>query len=89
MGLWHTEVSSPSVAAFISFVAQAKHVRFESAGTSALHTLPFGFNPGDARDRGFIGRGVLIAPPFIGQFCRSMGAQSTTQPWSAYSLIGL
>ncbi len=35
-------------AAFIDFTAKAKLVRFESAGTSALHTPPFGFNPGDA-----------------------------------------
>ncbi len=39
---------SPGVAAFISFAAQAKPVRFESTGASALHTLPYGFNPGDA-----------------------------------------
>ncbi len=89
MGIWHTEVSSPGVAAFISFVAQAKHVRFESAEASVLHTLSFGLNPGDARDRGFIGRGMLITPPFIGQFCRSVDAQSTTQPWRADPLIGL
>ncbi len=32
---------------------------FESAGASALHiTLPFGFSPGNARDRGLNGRGV-------------------------------
>ncbi len=34
--------------AFIGFAAQAKPARFESAGASSLHTLPFGFNPGDA-----------------------------------------
>ncbi len=56
-------------------------VRFESTGASALHILLFGFNPGDARDRSLIGRGVLIAPPFVGPLCRSAGAQSTTQPW--------
>ncbi len=39
---------SPNVAAFIDFTAQAKLVRFESAGTFALHTFPFGFNPGGA-----------------------------------------
>ncbi len=39
---------SPSAAAFIGFAAQAKPVRFGSAGTSPLHTLPFGFNQGDA-----------------------------------------
>ncbi len=36
------------MAAFIGFAAQRKPIRFESAGASALHTLPFGFNPGDA-----------------------------------------
>ncbi len=36
------------VAAFIGFAAQAKLVRFVSAGAFALHTLPFSFNPGDA-----------------------------------------
>ncbi len=36
---------------------------------------------GDARDRSLIGRCVLTAPPFVGPFCRSVGAQSTTQPW--------
>ncbi len=39
---------SRSVAAFIDFAAKAKLVRFESAGTFALHTFPFGFNPGGA-----------------------------------------
>ncbi len=32
---------SPGVAAFVGFAAQAKPVRFESAGTSALHTPSF------------------------------------------------
>ncbi len=40
MGKQRAEVPSPGVAAFIGFAAQA--------GASALHTLPFGFNPGDA-----------------------------------------
>ncbi len=53
--------------AFIGFAAQAKLVRFVNAGASALHTLPFGFNPDDARDRSLIGRVVLITPPFVGQ----------------------
>ncbi len=42
-------------------------VQVESAGASALHILPFGLNPGDARDRSLIGRGVLITPPFVGR----------------------
>ncbi len=48
MGIMHTKVPSLGVAAFIGFAAQAKLVRFGSAGTFALHTLPFGFIPGDA-----------------------------------------
>ncbi len=44
----HVELPSHGVAAFIGFAAQAKPVRFESAGASTLHTLPFSFNPGDA-----------------------------------------
>ncbi len=39
---------SPGVAAVFGFAAQAKLARFMSAGGFALHTLPFGFNPGDA-----------------------------------------
>ncbi len=62
-----------------------------SAGTPALHTLTFGFNPGDeTRTQGsLIGRGVLITPPLFGPFCRSAGAQSTTQSWRADSLTPL
>ncbi len=30
-----------------------------------------------------IDRGVLITPPLVGQFYRSVGAQSTTQLWRA------
>ncbi len=44
----HTEVPNLGVAAFSGFAAQVKLVRFDSAGTSVLHTLPFGLNPGDA-----------------------------------------
>ncbi len=42
------EVPSPGVAEFTGFVAQAKPARFVSAEALALHTLPFGFNSGDA-----------------------------------------
>ncbi len=43
----------------LAMPAQGKHVWFEIAGASALHTLiPFGFNLGDARDRSLIGRCV-------------------------------
>ncbi len=48
MGSTHTEVPSPGVNVVIGFAAQGKHVRFESAVASVLHTLPFGFNPGHA-----------------------------------------
>ncbi len=70
----HIEVPSPGVAAFIGFAAQAKLVRLENAGASTLHILPFGFNPGDARDRSLIGRGVVTTPLFVGPFCLSVGA---------------
>ncbi len=46
---------SPGVAAYIDFAAQAMPVWFDSAGASALHALPFDFNP---RDSNLIGRGV-------------------------------
>ncbi len=42
----HAEVPSLGMAAFVGFAAQAKLVRFVSAGAFALHTLPFGFEPG-------------------------------------------
>ncbi len=70
MGSWYT-------ATFIGFAAQAKPVHLEGATASARHALPFVFNPGDAtgdaRDRSLIGRGVLITPPFVGQFCGAVG----------------
>ncbi len=56
------------MAAFIDFAALAKLARFVSAGAPALRTLPFGFNPGDARDMSLIGRGVLTTLSFIGPF---------------------
>ncbi len=59
---------SSGVGAFISFAAQAKHVQFESAGAAAFHTLPCGFNPGNARNRNLIGGVVLISPTFGGPF---------------------
>ncbi len=55
-------------------------VRFENAEASAVHTLHSGLNPGDARGGSLIDRGVPVAPPFVGSFCRSIGVQSTTQP---------
>ncbi len=70
-----------------SFAAQVKSARFESAGASALHTLPFDFSYGDARDKSSVGRGVLTTPPFIGQLSRSVGAQSTAQPWHTAPLL--
>ncbi len=46
----------------------AKPFQFKSAAESALHihTLAFGFNPGDGC---LTGRGVLITPPIVGPFC--------------------
>ncbi len=40
--------TSLGLTALIGFVAQTKLARFVSAGASVLHTLPFGFDPGDA-----------------------------------------
>ncbi len=77
----HTEVPSPDVATFIGFAAQTRLARFMTTGASALHTFPLGFNPGDARDRNLIGRGVVTNPSFVGPFCMSVGAQSAAQPW--------
>ncbi len=74
----NTTVPSPDAAEFIGFAAQAKPVRLGSAEASTLYTLTFGFNPGDAKS--LIGTGVLTTPPSVGPFCRSVGAQSTTQP---------
>ncbi len=42
---------------------------------------PLGFNTNDAMDRNLIGRGVLSAPPFIGPFYMSIGAQFIVQSW--------
>ncbi len=42
MGELHAEVPGPGVMAFIDFAAQAKPVRFESAGAASLHTLLVG-----------------------------------------------
>ncbi len=74
MSSQHTEGPSPGVAAFIGFIVQAKPLRFESAGASALRTVTFSFNPGDATDMSLIVRGALT------KFCSSVGAQSTAQP---------
>ncbi len=73
---------SPVPASMHLLAAQAKLARFESAGASILHvqTFPFGLDPGDARDRSLVGRGVLATSPF-GPFCRVAGARSTTQPF--------
>ncbi len=48
-------ITCPGVAAFICLAAQAKPVRFESAGESAPHTFPFSFNPVDATGTQVIG----------------------------------
>ncbi len=36
---------------------------WDRRGVRSSHTLPFGLNPGDARERSLIGRGVLTTPP--------------------------
>ncbi len=48
----------------------SKHTEVPSPGVAAF----IGFNSGNARNGGLIGRGVLITPPFVGPFCRSVGA---------------
>ncbi len=48
MGHKHTEVPSASATAFLGFAAQAKLAGFVIIEVSALHTLHFGFNPGNA-----------------------------------------
>ncbi len=78
MGSYYTKIRSPRAAEFIGFAAQAKPVRLGSAEASTLYTLPFGFNPGDARS--LIGRGVLTTQLTAGPFCRSVGGQSNSQP---------
>ncbi len=46
---------APAPLHLLALQLKAKPVLFESAEASALHTpTPFGFNPGDARDRGLI-----------------------------------
>ncbi len=80
MGRKHTEVTSPGTTAFIGFAAQTEHAQLKSAGAFALHDLSLSCNPGDARDRSLLGRGVLTTPPFVGPFYRSVGAQATAQP---------
>ncbi len=73
---------SPVPASLLSNSSQACPV-CERRGVRSSHKDSCGLNPGDARDRGLIGRGVLITPPFVGPFCRSVGAQSTVQAWLA------
>ncbi len=59
MGSKHIKVPSPGVAVLIDFTAQAKPIRFDSAGAAALHTLFIGLNPGDVT--GSQGNGVCSA----------------------------
>ncbi len=44
------QIPISGIVTFIGVAAQAKPARFEGARASVLDTLPFGFNPGDARD---------------------------------------
>ncbi len=79
IGSKHTEVSSPGIAAFTGFAAQAKLGRFESIGAPSL----FSFNPSDAT--GKLGIGVcsarvrLLNRNLLNHFM-SFGDQSTAQP---------
>ncbi len=79
---WVISTPSSSVPVSLHYLAlQLKpslFVRFESAGASALHTLPFGFNSGAEAGTQWIG--VLTSLPFVGPFFRSVSAQSTAQP---------
>ncbi len=60
---WVGSTPRSPVPAFIGLAAQAKLVRFVSAGASALHTLLFGFNPGEAT--GTQGIGACSAESFL------------------------
>ncbi len=74
----HTEVPSPGIAAFIGFAAEAKPTRFESVRVSAFASpLTFVFKQVTRWGRKEV---YLRAPPFVGPFSRSVGAQSNTQP---------
>ncbi len=77
MSRQHADVPSPDVAEFIGFAAQFKLGRFESAGASALHTLPFGLNL-EAQGIGVSSAEVCwLHHNSLGHFCGSVGAQST------------
>ncbi len=73
---------SPGAAAFLGLAA-----RFLSAGVSALHTLPFGFNPSVARDRGLIDRSVMTTPPFVGPCCRALVVVSPSFMWKVLNSL--
>ncbi len=79
MDRWHTEAPSPGVAAFIGSWQLKPSLSGLRASTLHTHTLPFGFDSGDARDRSSIGRGVLTTPPFVDPFCGPVDVQSTAQ----------
>ncbi len=48
MGRKYAKVTSPGVAAFIGFTAQAELTLLVNTGMSALHTLAFDLSPGGA-----------------------------------------
>ncbi len=73
MGSTHTEVPSPG------FAAQSKHVRFESAVASVLHTLPFGYNPGHATGTQNIRPQPEFEPMKSIQYGRRLGCSTTNQ----------
>ncbi len=51
------------------FIFEAKLARFESAGASAIHVLPFNSKPRGARDMSFPNKGMLSTSSFVGPFC--------------------
>ncbi len=77
---------SPGATAVIDYAAQAKPVRFESAGASTLHTHLLVLIQVMRRRRKawkFDRQRCADYTAIAGTFCRSVGARSTTQPWRA------
>ncbi len=95
---WVVRTPRPPVPASLHLLAFQLKPRWacpilERRSVRSSHTHPpFWFESrwrdGDTRDRSLIGRGVLTTPPF-GPFCRTVDAQSTTQPWHTDPLTPL
>ncbi len=49
MGIQKAGIPSPGASAFFGNAARAKVAPFVGTGAPTLHTLPFGFNQGDAK----------------------------------------